>query len=92
MQRSYGVWHSQCFSLPVTSQEEAKIVCQKNGYTNGSIDSENQTLNEPVIPSRDDFYMIRLNSYTWITMRDDKPLISLVRPKESCYRLFVTCN
>ncbi|XP_029664997.1 serine protease nudel-like [Formica exsecta] len=92
MQRSYGVWHSQCFSLPVTSQEEAKIVCQKNGYTNGSIDSENQTLSEPVIPSRDDFYMIRLNSYTWITMRDDKPLISLVRPKESCYRLFVTCN
>ncbi|XP_050451697.1 serine protease nudel-like isoform X3 [Cataglyphis hispanica] len=92
MQRSYGVWHSQCFSLPVTSQEEAKIICQKNGYTNGSIDSENQTLSEPVIPSRDDFYMIRLNSYTWITMRDDKPLITLVPPKESCYRLFVACN
>ncbi|XP_072746689.1 serine protease ndl [Anoplolepis gracilipes] len=92
IQRSYGVWHSQCFSSPVTSQEEAKSICQKIGYSDGNIDFENRTLSEPVIPSRDDFYMIRLNSDTWMTMRDDKPLITLIRPKESCYRLFVTCN
>lgn len=92
MQRSYGVWHSQCFSLPITSQEEAKIVCQKIGYGDGKISFENQTLSEPVVPSRDDFYMVRLNPKTWITMRDDKPLITLVQPEKPCYRLFVTCN
>ncbi|XP_011256317.2 serine protease nudel isoform X3 [Camponotus floridanus] len=92
MQQSYGVWHSQCFSSPVTSQEEATIVCQKLGYTDGKIDFENQTLSEPVVPSRDDFYMVRLNPNTWITMRHDKPLITLVQPEEPCHRLFVTCN
>lgn len=92
MQRSYGVWHSQCFPLPVISQEEAKIACQGLDYTDGRIDFENQTLSEPVVSSRDDFYIIRLNPKTWIMMRDDKPLVTLVRPEEPCYRLFVTCN
>nr|XP_012227219.1 PREDICTED: serine protease nudel [Linepithema humile] len=91
MQRSYGVWHSQCFPSPVESQEEIKMICQKMNYTDGIIDHKNQTSSEPVVPLRDDFYMVRLNPGMWVTMRDDKPLISLVQPEEPCYRLFVKC-
>lgn len=92
MQRSYGVWHTLCYPSVVTSQEEAVNVCRKSGYANGIIDYEYQIFDQPVVPSRDDFYMIRLNPSTWITMRDNKPLITLVRPERSCYRLFVKCN
>ncbi|XP_014475627.1 PREDICTED: serine protease nudel [Dinoponera quadriceps] len=90
MQRSYGVWHSQCFPVVVTSAE-ANTACREIGYTNGTIDREDRAWNEPVVPSRDDFYTIRVNLETWVTMRDDKPLIDLVRPEDPCYRLFVKC-
>ncbi|KAL6265616.1 hypothetical protein P5V15_002410 [Pogonomyrmex californicus] len=92
MQRSYGIWHTRCYPSVITSQEEAASVCQKSGYANGTIDYEYQTFNKSVVPSRDNFYMIRLNIDTWITMRDDKPFITLVQPEEPCYRLFVKCN
>ncbi|XP_071642079.1 serine protease ndl [Temnothorax longispinosus] len=92
VQRSYGVWHTLCYPSVVMSQEEAVNVCRKSGYTNGTINYEYQTLEPIIVPSRDDFYMIRLNSNTWITMRDDKPLINLVQPERPCYRLFVKCN
>ncbi|KYM93915.1 Serine protease nudel [Cyphomyrmex costatus] len=92
MQRSYGVWHTLCYPSEVTSQEEAVNVCKNSGYMNGIIDYKYQSLNQAVVPSRDDFYMIRLNSDTWITMRDDKPLITLVRPEKPCYRLFIKCS
>lgn len=61
-------------------------------YTEGVIDYENQTSKEPAVPLRDDFYMIRLNPDMWVTMRDDRPLISLVQAEEPCYRLFVKCT
>jgi len=92
VQRSYGVWHTLCYPSVVTSQEEATNVCRNSSYTDGIIDYEYQIFNQPVVPSRDDFYMIRLNSGTWITMRDDKPLVTLVQPKKPCYRLFVKCK
>lgn len=91
VQRSYGVWHTLCYPSEITSQEEAVKVCRKSGYTNGIIDKY-QSFKQPAVPSRDDFYMIRLNSDTWITMRDDKPLITLVRPEKPCYRLFIKCS
>ncbi|EGI57358.1 Serine protease nudel [Acromyrmex echinatior] len=92
MQRSYGVWHTLCYPSEITSHEEAVKVCRKNGYTNGIIDYKYQSFNQPAVPSRDDFYMIRLNSDTWITMRNDKPLITLVPPEKPCYRLFIKCS
>ncbi|XP_036149068.1 serine protease nudel [Monomorium pharaonis] len=92
VQRSYGVWHTLCYPSVVTSGEEAVNVCRKSGYADGIIDYEFQIFDEPVVPSRDDFYMIRLNSDTWLTMRDDKPLITLVQPDKPCYRLFVKCK
>ncbi|EZA50647.1 Serine protease nudel [Ooceraea biroi] len=92
MQRSYGVWHSHCFSAPVTKTEEARTICQTIGYTDGSILHDNRTVSEPLIPFRDDFYMVRINRALWVTMRTDKPLINLIRPKEVCHRLFVSCS
>lgn len=91
MERSYGLWHSRCFpSQSVESQEEINVICQKMNYTEGIIDV-NQTLNKPIVPLRDDFYMVRLNPYMWVTMRDDRPFVSLVQPEEPCYRHFVKC-
>ncbi|XP_070512102.1 serine protease nudel isoform X2 [Cardiocondyla obscurior] len=93
MQRTYGVWHTLCYSSEETSrEEEAANVCRKSGYSNGIIDSKHQIFNQSVVPSLDDFYMVRLNMDTWITMREDKPLITLVKPEEACYRLFVKCS
>lgn len=92
VQRSYGVWHTLCYPSVVMSQAEAVNVCQKSGYANGIIDYEKQIFDQPVVPIRDEFYMVRLNSNTWITMRDDKPLITLIRSEKPCYRLFVKCN
>lgn len=90
MQRFYGVWHTLCYPSILTSQEEATNVCRMSGYSDGII--KYQTFDKPVVPSRDDFYMVRLSSTTWITMRDDKPLITLVQSEKPCYRLFVKCN
>lgn len=93
MQRSYGVWHSRCFSAPVTSQEEARAACEKLGYANGTINQGiHPEAGEPTVPSRDHFYLVRLNIHTWINMRDDRPLVTLARPEEPCYRLFVKCT
>ncbi|XP_011695705.1 PREDICTED: serine protease nudel isoform X2 [Wasmannia auropunctata] len=92
IQRSYGVWHTLCYPSVIKSNEEAANVCRSSGYTGGIIDYEYQLANEFVVPTRDDFYMVRLNPGTWITMRDDKPLVTLIQPEKPCYRLVVKCK
>ncbi|XP_020300166.1 serine protease nudel-like [Pseudomyrmex gracilis] len=93
IQRSYGVWHSRCFSESDNLETQAKIACQKIGYLNGTIDSENKAISSnPVVPYLDEFYVIRLNTETWTAMHYNKPLVTLAPPKETCHRLFVRCS
>ncbi|XP_011872575.1 PREDICTED: serine protease nudel [Vollenhovia emeryi] len=91
MQRSYGVWHTLCY--PSLTQKEAANVCRENGYTDGIIDYDHdyQFRKGSLVPSRDNFYMVRINVNTWITMCDDKP-ITFNQPEKPCYRLFVKCS
>lgn len=92
MQQSYGVWHSYCLSVPKITMTEASDVCIMNGYSSGESVYQNIMKRIPLVPSRDDFYIIRVNSETWITLRHDKPLITLVRSQEPCYGFYVNCN
>lgn len=95
VQRSYGVWHSECFPAGVlTDNKEALDLCASFGYTevkNVTESNENPPGNIPVVPHLDKFYMVRLNRQTWIVMRDDKAFVSLHPPRETCYRHYLTC-
>lgn len=89
--RSYGVWHTECFEDRVASHEEANDICQSLGYTYGDIKNDTMATDKPMIPRGDSFYMVKLNDITWMTLRDDRPLVSLVEADENCHRAFVTC-
>ncbi|KZC07967.1 Serine protease nudel [Dufourea novaeangliae] len=91
IRRSYGVWHTECFPEPITSQEKAFDLCKSLGYTYGEIKNNTMISEKPMVTARDNFYMVKINDWTWITLRDDKPLITLVKPDETCHRAFVTC-
>lgn len=91
MKRSYGLWHSECFSTPVTSNEVDNI-CQSLGFSTGILENETTFLKKnPLVPNRAEFHIVRLNERTFLTMRDDKPLVSLVEPEEPCHQVFVNC-
>ncbi|XP_076231283.1 serine protease nudel [Calliopsis andreniformis] len=90
IQRSYGVWHSMCFSSPITP-EEASDVCKKMGYSSGSANNNTEITGDPMIPKLNNFYIVRLNDWKWMALRDDKPFITLVKPDDNCYRASVNC-
>ncbi|XP_066591634.1 serine protease nudel [Prorops nasuta] len=93
IQRSYGIWHTKCFSSPQTNEDNIEI-CKQLKYEYGlemNTTTTNVKYHSPGVPSRDDFYMVKLNAHTWVTLRNDNPLITLIPPEEPCYRRFVTC-
>ncbi|XP_054006397.1 serine protease nudel [Hylaeus anthracinus] len=90
IRRSYGVWHSECFPNPI-SEEEASNLCTTIGYTSGNIDNDTTVAEEPMIPIRDRFYVVKMNDWLWMALRNDKPLVTLVKPDENCHRAFVSC-
>ncbi|XP_026666589.1 serine protease nudel-like isoform X2 [Ceratina calcarata] len=91
IRRSYGVWHSECFPNPVLSNNEASELCKSMGYSSGSVYNDTVVVDEPMIPRRHDFHMVRLNSWLWMTLREDGPLITLEKSNETCHRAFVDC-
>ncbi|XP_076396173.1 serine protease nudel isoform X3 [Megachile rotundata] len=90
IRQSYGVWHTECFPNPISS-EEASNLCEEMGYSSGDISNETITTEELMIPKRDEFYLVRLNYFSWMTLRNDKPLITLVKSNDTCHRAFVDC-
>lgn len=92
IRQSYGVWHSECFQSPLTSDNDASDLCKSMGYTSGSVNNETIVMDEPMIPKRDDFYVVRINSLIWMILRDDKPLITLNKSNETCHRALVNCE
>nr|XP_031838376.1 serine protease nudel isoform X2 [Nomia melanderi] len=89
--RSFGVWHTDCFSKPVATNEEAHDLCKSLGYSSGVVRNDTVITEKPMVPEIDHFYMVRLNDWTWMTLRDDKSLVTLVKPDTTCYRAFVNC-
>ncbi|XP_033322344.2 serine protease nudel [Megalopta genalis] len=90
--RSYGLWHTECFPKPMTSDDKANELCQSLGYSRGAIGNDTMiTTEKPMILEPDNFYMVKLNHFTWITLRDDKPMARLVEADQNCHRAFITC-
>ncbi|CAK9811280.1 Serine protease nudel [Anthophora plagiata] len=89
--RSYGVWYTECLPNPLSSEEDASNICKSMGYSSGSISNDTIIIDEPMIPKRDDFYMVRINNWVWMSIRDDKPLLTLEKSNETCNRAFVDC-
>ncbi|XP_012280703.1 serine protease nudel [Orussus abietinus] len=95
IRRSYGVWHSECHPYPVETDEEIANVCRSLGFADGraaQFVNASALQEKPVLPRRDTFYVVRINPQTWITMRGDTPLVTLVEPIDTCNRLFVNCT
>lgn len=90
IRRSYGVWHSECFQNPL-SDEEASDICKSVGYTSGNVYNDTVVVDELMYPRRHDFYMVRLHSWLWMTLREDGPIITLEKSNEACTRAFVDC-
>ncbi|XP_046741125.1 serine protease nudel [Diprion similis] len=94
IQRSYGIWHSQCFPAGSVAENEGIDLCTEWGYKyvkNVTESDASDPRNSPLVPVLDKFYMVRLNMKAWVIMRDDKALVSLHPPDQTCYRHFVTC-
>ncbi|XP_076624870.1 serine protease nudel isoform X2 [Colletes latitarsis] len=91
IRRSYGVWHTECFSNPITSKEESSNLCKTMGYTTGDVKNDSSVTEEPMVPDRDHFYIVKINNWLWMTLNNDVPLISLIKPDKTCHRAFVTC-
>ncbi|XP_046613613.1 serine protease nudel isoform X1 [Neodiprion virginianus] len=94
VQRSYGIWHSQCFPAGSVAENEGIDLCTELGYEfakNVTESDASDSRNLPLVPVLDKFYMVRLNMKAWIIMRDDKALVSLHPPEQTCYRHYVTC-
>nr|XP_034181143.1 serine protease nudel [Osmia lignaria] len=89
--RSYGVWHTECFPNPISSQEEATNLCKTMGYTSGDVNNDTVITEEPMLPRRNEFYLVRLNNWLWMTLKDDKSMITLVESNDTCHRAFVDC-
>ncbi|XP_015603565.1 serine protease nudel [Cephus cinctus] len=95
IRRFHGVWHTECFDLPVTSPTEVEELCKSLGYKTGRRLTERRSAleeyGEPRVVDLDNFYMLRVNENTWLTMRNDAPLARLASPREPCHRLLVSC-
>ena len=92
MKRSFGVWHSVCFSSPLTSQSDAITLCQSMGFKSGTLG--NQTAypqRKALVPDRDVFHLVRINENLMFPLRKDQPFVTLVPPSQPCHRLFVNC-
>ncbi|XP_076681045.1 serine protease nudel isoform X2 [Andrena cerasifolii] len=91
VRRSYGIWHSECFPSPVTSEEEVSTLCKSLGYSSGSVNNDAVPTEEPMVPNQDNFYMVKINNWKWLPLKDDKPVISLVKGDANCHRAFISC-
>ncbi|XP_076761416.1 serine protease nudel [Xylocopa sonorina] len=91
MRRSYGVWHSECLSSPFSSDADAEDLCKSIGYTSGNSTNDTVIVDTPLIPERGDFYTVRLNVWTWMFLRTNKPLMTAKESNETCHRPFVDC-
>lgn len=91
IQRSFGIWHSVCFPNPINTNDDASEICKSLGYVSGKL-SNKQNDTGAMVPVFDDFYIVRVNYKTWLTMRDDKPMVKLTKPWIPCYRAFIVCN
>lgn len=91
IRRSYGVWHTECFSNPVTTEEESSNLCKTMGYVSGTVKNDVTITEEPRVLERDDFYVVKMHNWFWMTLRNDKPLITLVKHNGTCHRAFISC-
>ncbi|XP_043269435.1 serine protease nudel [Venturia canescens] len=94
LRRSFGVWHSECFPMPVTSTKEVSDICRTMNYNSGEalrLENPDLVYGQAMIPDRDEFYMIRLNERAWISLKKNRPLVKLVVPNKTCNRAFVKC-
>ncbi|XP_043512078.1 serine protease nudel-like isoform X2 [Frieseomelitta varia] len=89
--RSYGVWHTECFPNPVVHEEDSASLCKSMGYSSGTVDNVTMIADEPRIPKQDEFHIVKLNQWSWMALRNDKPLITLEKSNGICHRAFVTC-
>ncbi|XP_078053187.1 serine protease nudel [Augochlora pura] len=92
IRRSYGLWQAECFPKPITSNLQAKDLCQSLGYSYGDIGNDTMATEIPMIFEQGSFYMVKLNDFTWMTLKDDKLLAKFVKSDPSCHRAFVTCS
>ncbi|XP_035725274.1 serine protease nudel-like isoform X2 [Vespa mandarinia] len=91
IQRSFGIWHSACSPNPINTNDDASEICKSLGYVSGILSNiQNDTV--AMVPVFDDFYIVRINYKTWLTMRNNSPMVKLVKPSTPCYRAFVVCN
>ncbi|CAL7938816.1 unnamed protein product [Xylocopa violacea] len=91
LRRSYGVWHSECFPSPLSSDVDAENLCKSMGYSSGNLTNDTTIADAPLIPERGDFYTVRLNIWTWMFLRNNKPLMTVKESNETCHRAFVDC-
>ncbi|XP_034949876.1 serine protease nudel isoform X2 [Chelonus insularis] len=93
LRRSYGVWHSECFSAPIETDSEANDLCKSMGYSNGTI--LNSLKSNEYGPGtelhRENFYIVVFNEHMYMGLRDNKPLVNIVPRSENCHRAFVQC-
>ncbi|XP_066994121.2 serine protease nudel [Anabrus simplex] len=89
--RSYGVWHSYC--APEKSPEQLTALCQELGYKTVFNSSLKEVKSYQVLlPKLDPFTTVKLNRRTKVTLRGDRPLVSLQSDqKDFCNVLTVTC-
>ncbi|KOX71108.1 Serine protease nudel [Melipona quadrifasciata] len=92
LRRSYGVWHTECFPNPIVHEEDSTSLCRSMGYSSGTVDNDTMIADEPRIPRQDEFHIVKLNQWSWMALRNDKPLITLEKSNDTCHRAFVTCS
>lgn len=92
IRRSYGVWYTECFTSPTMDEEDLTSLCKFMGYSSGIVNNDTVLTDEIMVPKRDEFYAVKMNEMSWMFLRNDKPLITLEKSNETCYRTFVTCS
>lgn len=91
IRRSYGVWHTECFSSPV-SPELASDLCKSMGYSSGNVINDAVATDQPTILKLDNFYIAKINDWIWLSLiRGDKPLVTLEKSNGTCHRAFLNC-
>ncbi|XP_023245214.1 serine protease nudel-like [Copidosoma floridanum] len=91
MRRSYGVLQSLCLPQPTMSRREAGRICKELGFAGGAGDKKIKLVTDAQYELRYDFFMVQVNSMTWVSMRPNATLGVWKRPEADCYRAFVHC-
>lgn len=77
----------------MTSDVEASKICRSLNYRNGILTNDTSMLSikKPVTTALDEFFIIKINERVFLSMRQDRPLVTLVEAQPPCYRIFVQC-